>query len=413
MEWINNNTVLFIGGSSNTSANTICIRNLASEMLSRGYKVWIIAAGDEYITEAGSLDGVEIWHIPDSYYTKLSKQKSKSPTLFRTLIYRIVSVLRHLFLLPFYPITAPIRSYKVFSKAYDIVEKNDIRLVVSTYNSYDNIYAGMKIKSILRDSIKVISYHLDLRTVTINSSKIIRNYVRTHVISSITKENRIVDKMLIPYSGKSEMEKITDINFEKVKFVGFPVFLTELINRRFALPFKDNVINVSYVGTLSLNNRDPRKLLNILEQVSLLLNQDIIVHFWGSVGDLEHYLRVSPIAKYHGLVDNCYVRHIMDNSDFLLNIGNYLAYNMLPSKVFSMFATGKPIINAISHPQDCTRPFFNIYSNNIDINLFDIDGININSIAERIRFLMHTPLKDTTGLFEEFKPSSICDIILQ
>ena len=412
MAWIDNKTALFIGGSDNSSANTICISNMAKEMVSRGYRVFIVSAGKEYVRKPNDLNGIEVWQVPDSFYTSFARYSKTHPSLFNKTLCQIIQIFRHILLLPFYPITSLSRTRKVLNRSKELVEKNDIHLIIATFNSYENIYSGLMIKKMYGDRVRVVSYHLDLRTVTINNSSIIRRYVYTHSCSSIVKECHIVDKLLIPYSGRQDIENIRDIETDKIYYVGFPVCIVQTDGDKCELPFEKEAINISYIGTLSSNNRDPRKILFLLEQISKLISRRILVHIWGNIGDIKDVLDSSPVVRYHGIINNNYVRYVQDHSDFLLNIGNSLAYSMLPSKIFGMFATGKPIINIITNPQDTTIPYFNIYSNSINIKEYDESSIDVHQIAEEINAALGKPLRSIDGLFEDFKPDTICNILV-
>lgn len=406
--------ILFIGGSLPASgANSVCVKNMAMAFMARGHRVWVISDGDDYVHESFDIDGVTLWQVPEGRYGKLLKRVTERPTFFGRMWLKIVGTIRHLLLLPLYPITEPERSLKVTRKAKRIVEENDITLVVTIYNSYPNIHAGIEIKKRYRNNIRVVSYHLDLRTASVNSSALVRKFIYTNALKSMVKESEIVDKILVPYSGKEETESVSGMRLDKIEYVGFPVFVTGGKETVCQLPFEQGVINVSYIGTLSRDNRDPRYVLSQLEVVSKILNKKIKVHIWGDTGGMESDVKESPIACYHGKVENRYVRYIMNHSDFLLNIGNALAYNMLPSKVFGMFATGKPIINVVNHPKDATLPFFERYNHSIDIREYERNSNRPEHLAEEMKELMDSPLRESNGLFDDFKPETICDLILK
>ena len=178
------------------------------------------------------------------------------------------------------------------------------------------------------------------------------------------------------------------------------------------LPFNKNDINISYIGSLSKDNRNPEPILKMIESVSILIKKRIVVHFWGSVGDTKAIIDRSRVADYHGNIENQYVSFIMSKSDFLLNIGNALAYDMLPSKVFGMFVTGKPIINYISHPQDVTIPYFERYNNSIDIKAFDFNQEKVDLLADYLNTNNTEPESTKDLLFEDFTPAYICKLIL-
>lgn len=407
--------ILIIGGAGfSPSANSVCVRNMIHELIAREHKVWVLAAGDECVNKAGILDGAELWQIPDNFFIKLWRLTTQKSSILLNIFFQIVRIFRYLILIPFYPQTSLIRSVKVTKKTFSLVRENKIDLAICIFNSYDNINAGINLKKKLGDKIKVVSYHLDLRTASINSSSIVRHYIYKHALASLIEENRIVDKMLIPYSGQKDMESLSGVNLGKVHFVGFPVYISEsrCNNDTCELPFSKDCVNISYIGSLSSENRNPDHILYLLGQVTKNTGRKIKVHFWGDVGDTKNLILSSPIASYHGKIDNKFVYHILNHSDFLLNIGNAIAYTMLPSKVFGMFATGKPIINIITHPQDATIPFFDRYNHSINIREFEHSEEDITLLTEGLNSLLGKPVKKADELFEDFKPTTICDIIL-
>ena len=411
--------ILFIGGDGNRpNANSVCVNNMAREMMRRGHKVWILAMGEEYIHEAGTVDGAELWQVPDDYYGRLIQRTTACPTLLRRLWFKVFSTVRHLVIMPTYPDAAPWRSRKVARMAKELVNKNNIKLVVAIFNCYENINAGMELKRQYGDKIRVVSYHLDLRTASINPSALVRNYIYKKAMGSLIQEIQIVDKMLIPYSGQKDIESLTGkVAVQKIHFVGFPVFISSTISEKSLstecdVPFEKDAINISYIGSMSADNRNPQYVLSLLEKVQGRLGRKVIVHFWGDDGGLKSMIEESPVAVYHGKVDNSFVRYLMGRSDFLLNLGNVIAYDMLPSKVFGMFATGKPIINVIGHPDDATLPFFERYAHSIDIREYEHELFDTERLAESMRGMLNSPLRESEGLFDDFKPERLCGIIL-
>ena len=111
------------------------------------------------------------------------------------------------------------------------------------------------------------------------------------------------------------------------------------------------------------------------------------------------------------MIDNRYVKNLMNKSDFLLNLGNAVAYTMLPSKVFGMFATGKPIINVIAHPLDATLPFFERYNFSIDVKTFERNGYDDKLMASQIESFLSTSPHTNGNLFDDFMPETICYIL--
>ena len=405
--------ILFIGGQGRLSdANSVCIRNMAKEMLSRGHKVWILATGREHSVIEREQDGAFFVEVPMDYYSRLILLVKKKKNGALSVFYKIVSLLRHIFLLPFYPHTSPYRSIRLAHYAKKLVENNEIDLVVSTYCPFENIYAGIRLKKRFGRKIKVVSYHLDLRTGSQNSSSLVRRYIHRHSLNSLIKENKIVDKMLIPYSGFEEMNKVASQLSNKVQYVGFPVFIVDGVKEECALPFEENTINISYIGTLNASNRNPQYFIDLLEMLSSKIGINVLAHFWGDMGSLENVLRSSHVTRYHGKIDSNYVRYILDNSDFLLNIGNRIAYEMLPSKIFSLFATGKPIINMITHPKDASLPFFDRYKNSVGIREYYRDPNDVTLLADFIESKRGVEPINVNTLFDDFTPAFLCNLII-
>lgn len=405
--------ILFIGGyGSGTDANSVCVQNMARELIARKHHVWLLAMGDDYVERPAFKDDLTIWELPMDYYRRLTARATNSSNHLFRVCFKLISSLRHLLLLTTYPVTSPGRSRRLAAMAKELVINNEIDIVVTIYNPFDNIYAGIKVKEAFTNQVKVVSYHLDLRTASISPYALVRNYIRKHALASLEHECNVVDKILIPYSGKQEIDSVEGIRKDKIRFVGFPMYITNISMEECLLPFEEDTINICYIGSLSLDNRDPRYILTLLEQVSKIMRRRIIVHIWGDIGGLKTVLDDSSVACYHGMIENKYVRYIMVNSDFLLNIGNSIAFDMLPSKVFGMFSTGKPIINVINHIKDATLPFFEQYNNSIDIRECQKSKDDIEILRNGINSKIHSALKNAEGLFDGFKPEIICDEIL-
>ena len=42
----------------------------------------------------------------------------------------------------------------------------------------------------------------------------------------------------------------------------------------------------------------------------------------------------------------------------MLYISNFVLYNLIPSKIFQLFDSNKPILNIVNHPNDATIGYF-------------------------------------------------------
>ena len=399
------------------SAITICMDNLADEFKSRGYEVWTISRSKSGVKYLGSSKGIHRYNVKHDLYNSILEFKASHSGFLASLIFMAVSLIRHLLFFPIFPNVAPLSSERVYRLANRIVSQNEIDLVVCPYHPYENIYTAQKLKNKYGDKLRVVTYHLDLRTVTGNKNGLVRNYVKKRVYSSLVKENKVVDKVLVPYTGREEMESIKELNQNKIEYLGFPVFVPITgQEEQCETPYEKDIINIAYIGTLATDNRPPQYILKLIEKVQADSNLNVMIHFWGGFegSGLAEILESSPVAKYHGKLDKKYANYMMSQSDFVLNIGNKTTPHMLPSKVFSVFALGKPIISVINNPDDASIPYLEKYGNIVEIKAYENDFDNdvkmlINKLSKTFKIDHNTISKKFVG----FTPAYNCDVILK
>lgn len=399
------------------SAITICMDNLADEFKSMGYEVWTISRSKSGVKYLGSSEGIHRYNVKYDLYNSILEFKASHSGFLASLIFMAVSLIRHLLFFPIFPNVAPLSSERVYRLANRIVSQNEIDLVVCPYHPYENIYTALKLKNKYGDKLRVVTYHLDLRTVTGNKNGLVRNYVKKRVYSSLVKENKVVDKVLVPYTGREEMESIKELNQNKIEYLGFPVFVPITgQEEQCETPYEKDIINIAYIGTLATDNRPPQYILKLIEKVQADSNLNVMIHFWGGFegSGLAEILESSPVAKYHGKLDKKYANYMMSQSDFVLNIGNKTTPHMLPSKVFSVFALGKPIISVINNPDDASIPYLEKYGNIVEIKAYENDFDNdvkmlINKLSKTFKIDHNTISKKFVG----FTPAYNCDVILK
>lgn len=410
--------ILIMGGRRDVpSAITICMDNIGYEFRSRGDDVWMInySKDDKFFYDEET--GIHKQEVHHNIYTSILEYRVNNQSALSSLLFRIVTIIRHILLLPFFPNVAPFCSIRVYRSVKRIVSENKIDLLICPYHNYENIYAGIRIKKEFGHKIKVITYHLDLRTATGIRNTLVRGFIHNRVFRSIVEESNSVDKILVPYSGKEEFIGIKDVDLKKVSFVGFPVFIPEKeLMKECDLPFEEDCINISYIGSLSFSNRSPKYFLDILEKIEEEHNMRIKVHFWGYIEDpgIESMLNASPVANYYGIIHNKYARYIMSKSDYVLNIGNTITPDLLPSKLFSIFALGKPIINIVNNPKDLSQLYIRKYGNSIDIYAYqNCMKKDKKTFIEGINKKVSVNLIEIEEIFKDFTPQFICDIITE
>ncbi|MBK7870918.1 MAG: hypothetical protein IPJ74_09640 [Saprospiraceae bacterium] len=127
-------------------------------------------------------------------------------------------------------------------------------------------------------------------------------------------------------------------------------------------------IHLAYFGTFYDNVRMPDAFLLLLRQLFIQfpdLKHQLQVHFFGEISTkaqiiFDQFYDVKENLIFHGLVARSIVAAAIQQTDFLINIGNTTNYH-LPSKSAEYLSSGKPIINICQHPEDTFQDFMQDY----------------------------------------------------
>lgn len=136
-------------------------------------------------------------------------------------------------------------------------------------------------------------------------------------------------------------------------------------------------LRLLYVGTLYSRIRRPDFLLALFARLGgTAVWTSAELHFIGDVSDClrsfaGHRELLGAKIFLHGPKPRAQVLRAMQETGFLVNIGNDTAYQ-LPSKVVEYVSTGKPIVNIARRSDDSSAAFFARYP--LTLNLVDSRG---------------------------------------
>lgn len=158
-----------------------------------------------------------------------------------------------------------------------------------------------------------------------------------------------------------------------------PLYVISKSEHEVLSPLIQDRINIGYFGSFYSGIRQPEPLLGLFSQLFSYepeLKNLIRIHIFGYLEPefynifQEHgYLYGCLIL--HGQIDKKEVNQIMEECDFLVNIGNTTT-SQLPSKSVDYMMSGKPIINVCQIHEDTFRLFLKDYP--IIINLLSESG---------------------------------------
>ena len=356
--------ILCSGYLDSTSANGVCSRNLAEYFISQGHNVWVIAVSPVEINTPINVNGVKVYGIPNASNVQSidnAVNNASSYGRFKLATYRVFWGMLAVFCYPRAVIRTRVNI--VYKLSVDLIDTHNIDVVLATSFPYDSIEVGEKLKKKYDKRIRVVTFHFDLLFYPNNTNRIAYNYKRSRFLKAFKKECSVVDKVLLPETFKEE------IKYKNVQKVGFPVYCDSYDCSASDLIFDPEYINISYIGTLDRTNRNPEQIIKCLDAIIRRYGLKIHLHIWGAIrgDDVVSMIGGYSFVKYYGSIDNQYVQDIYKKSDYLLNIANKMLYNLLPSKIFQFFYSGKPIINFVQNKNDVSLDYFNEYKNSINI----------------------------------------------
>jgi glycosyltransferase involved in cell wall biosynthesis len=359
--------ILIITGkfSPDPTANVIIAKNIINELKKRGYSIFCIAINQNEEINSNHTDNFPIYPIRSTLYGKyLQQNRNRSTNFLNLIIFKILFVLRrfkNIFGLMTFPDVDWSQSKSVYKLAEKIYLNEQFDYILSLFRPYSGVSASIRMKK-KHPELICGAYYLDLISGS-NKPKLLPNYLYKKLcykgdISTFSK----LDFVLMAKGGGEiykgdEYRKIQS----KLIYTDFPVFVSN--SNIDSLVDNINELRFMYAGTLDKHYRNPTKMLQTLEMISNNhSNVTLSIYGHGNCSTIiEKFKRKNSykIIEY-GMAPHEEVLSAMFKSDFLINISNK-TQNIVPSKIFELFASGKPIINFISNVSDISIDYFRKY----------------------------------------------------
>ena len=360
-----------------SSANAICIKHLQESLLSQNISSDVICYG--------SKDGFLINNEFGSVYCvknslSLTRDFGKKPISFFEKIHN--------------GIIWPLKSIGVI-KSYQKTINN-----LKKSNNYYGIVCSMRPIEAALSCLKTDFVLYELDSITNNSDNLfgIKKYLihRPNNIERIIykKAGLIIhmrfhekyynNKKYLRYSAKSIFSDIPGL-IDRKRF-------GNNCNKR-----NDNKVLICYTGALDSSIRSPKYSLDLFKKVSERVGLEL--HFY-SRGDCEEIINSKEYSNFtfnEGYVSSEKISSVINNSDFLLNIGNHFSgqVSSLPSKTIEYISTGRPIIHIDGGDNDTAKNYIARCSNSLIISPND----SLDSNVEKVLIF----LKKKIGFIEDFQ----------
>ncbi len=157
--------------------------------------------------------------------------------------------------------------------------------------------------------------------------------------------------------------------------------------------FEEGLIHLSYFGTFYQKVRSPHSLcliINDLINKNSSISQKVRFHIFGYIDPaakavFEQFSQIKNKLCFHGLVDRKKVSQAIEQTDFLINIGNTTDYH-LPSKSVDYLMSGKPILNICQNERDTFKELLKEYPLVLNIN-YERDNFKEGTFDQVLSFL--------------------------
>ncbi len=357
------------------SANGICIKKISAELLRQGYEVHVVCYGLKNEKQEDKVNGVKVHRVVCPRFYQIREQaNSKKGRELAFLLARVIRYFRILFYFYNYPLIYPRFAKKYYKQVSLLVKREGISTVIAEYLPIEAIYTAIKLRQ-ERVNVKINAYVVDTFTQGINEIKY-PFFGKT----SLRWEREVLGGCDNYYCLTNFKEYYrNDEWIGKIRFIGLPLVTNSFVNR--CKNNKDDIV-MMYTGSWG-GERNP---ISIMESIELLNKQgkNITFIYCGKNNALtKKMVEKYTFFKDYGFLDEKQINNIAQNVDCLVNIGN--STNMLPSKLFSYFSLGLPVIHFFLNEQDPCMEFLNKYPASKALNLSEFTTDELYEAIESIR----------------------------
>ncbi len=358
--------ILYILGAykPNPSANGICSDNIIAQLLREGNRVTVLAnAVPGCPAHQKPSDQLEIYRVRQRLYLRMQMwrqiHQAKKPRLCRAVghLAWIINKCQLLLTAPLWPKISP-ATVRRFSQAAVALEKErHFDMVIAVYNPVEALLAGYEVKR-HSPGVRFIPYFLDALSGGYGPKTFSPERIRRQGMAVEAPVFAAADQVVLMQASKAHYTRYYPT--DKLRFLDLPMLVPLPENEPKA--FSGNrPVRLLYTGTITNGVRDPGVLVDTLLQ---LPPQHIVCEV---VGNIQCPEKFAPLAQHLGdnfvlssAIAPAQLQKKLAAADVLVNIGNLLP-TMVPSKLFSYIAYGKPIISTYDIPEDSSLPYLARY----------------------------------------------------
>ena len=327
---------------NNAGANGICANNIRDALIELGHNVYMVGFSDE-CTEN------------NNPFEVCFKYKRKTANSIVHVIARFVERL-------FHPLWDKKLVRLMCERATDIINSTKIDCVIAVYYPLETTITLSILKRNF-DYITGINYELDSGIDGVQTTKRLTNYFKKNYISFMQKVYKKLD-YCVAMKTHYDITHFYFHDYVEVVESDLPMLLPKKIKK---VGKKDKKLLFVYMGLLDIQYRSPIFMLDLFAQLKRI-DYELHVFSKGNCDEiLLKYLKTNNHLHIHDYIDYKKVDGILEESDFLISIGN-INSRSLPSKIIQYISFGKPIIHFKSQSYDISELYLMNYDNSIVID---------------------------------------------
>ena len=366
---INDTQYVFLAGyeSDVGRANFKIARIIAEEFVRRGHSVCVLLVGKAERTYVESGVMYKVITAPESL-----KYKDENESFFLKL-YREYQALKQRNCYPARDPWAAKALAEHFAGKHNNIENE---CVIAFSKPFFNTSAASLIKKAF-PGIKCCEFILDLFDDLGNEDPVSRkNNIDVH-FGKAMKYRRRLDILFVPPTGASYFEKkLNDTSLPQTVCLDFPTMVPPP-NILEETQFNDGKKHFLVYGSVDLGFRDPTRLLDLAGTLPSELDCEFDFFCKGCEKLLRQAAAKFPERiKLFDRVDYPTLQKLILSADAVVNISNESSI-MVPSKLFEIFAYGKPVIDISKDGENSSKSYLDRYPN--VLKLFSCEPLEIST----------------------------------
>lgn len=389
-----------------SDANISCTYNVMAELLKSGDSVTCICGAKTGYDKEEIIKGVRVIrvrYVPYMYV--LNKQKN----LFGKVMVRLLHTLKSVLVWNLFPDVEPEFTKRLYKSLVCLNEAATIDCVIGVFRPYSTIEAALRFGK-NNPKVKTVGWYLDVLKGAVKPSFVTQGYYEKLCDK---REPIILDSLneiIMPGHARHYYEDYPERIKNKMSYVEFPT----LVVKEEETPKLRNSIFCSllYAGSFDKIYRNPVPLFETL----IKLNEKVPVefHYYGGSNmeeTIHEYSQKYPFIICHGYAEKQVVENAVSKASLMVSVGNNIK-GIVPSKIFELFSTLKPIVHFTDGEIDGTLPYFEKYPNVCVLNKTDDSSVNADKLFTFLKvankIISRQLILET---YPEANPENICKLL--